>query len=308
MKCLLFILILSTVLIGSCDYDSPEMNIPDSIELVTIELIGNDKGTESLSQEIYGKTIQVLADSIFDKDGQYKISSPVLVDLDNDGKRELIALFGSANTFAFLGVFCELEDFWQCVFYKGFEHHYEGVGFNIHELTSNEKILTIKNLESRGSGIYLEATHFYSLVEEKFIHCLRIVSDARIHGWALPINQTVESEFELKSLEENECIMVQYNYNFFAGPDIENEPSWISHPEISLFRGLKDLDYVWNKSTRVFEPQFETSELTQHQLMAFEEFGNDTLLTQAFKEDLEEILLGDDEVKKEIVNRLVKRD
>lgn len=280
--------------------------IPKSL----IEQIRTCNGNDSLINVINREIFRLVKDSIVEEDQYFGVMNPMFIDLDTDQKLELIGLFGTRPEFAHLAVFNLKKGYWECIFFEEFGHYYDGVNFSVMNNAGKEKVIVIKNLEARGSGIYKEANHFFKLINGEFKHCLRLVSDSRILGWGLYMNQTTESEFHFSSDNYRDRLWVVHQYAYFPGAIYENDAPWRGHPEITLIQETEGMYYNWNSEKHIYEPEYKDENtrfgMTKLQLQAIDEFGNDSLIVKAFQEQFEKILQGEDEEKKKIVSKYLK--
>lgn len=297
-------LVFPKVLAGNKSVEGAKL-IPNSL----IEKIKRFNGEDSLLNEINRLAFQIIRDSMFNKDHTFGVLSPFFVDLDGDMKNEIICLFGIWHENPTLGLFKEDNKNWKCLFFEDFHHHYEGVNVSIVNNPGKEKVVLVKELEARGSGLYKEVSHFFKLIDEQFIHCLRIVSDSRINGWGLYLNQEIYSDFSFSNYNGSDKIWVRYKFRYYPGPIFEKDVSWTSHPEINIIQGTEGVGYIWNQEAKKYEPEFSSKddvEIIKKRLIAFDEFGNDTIIVEAFKEEFELELRKGSTQQKEIIEKYIK--
>lgn len=226
----------------------------------------------------------------------------MFVNLDSDPLEEMIGLFGWSENDPTLAVFKKIDDSWYLIYYEPFYMFYNSPELQVANIFSANKTFYIRWLNERGSGIYSDSYHFYKLINSKVYHCLELIHEARISGWGLYLNQTVEMNFKFNCATADE-LWVTYNYNFFPGAVYENDAPWERHEDISLVKGDNDgVNYQWDTHSFTYRPQFYTfskGNLTEQKISCFGSFGNDTLFVKAFDYEIKQTLdKGTEEQKK----------
>lgn len=304
-----------TVLVNSTQADEYQemptfkVPIPDSL----IEKIKKFQGDFQAGRLISTELLQNLSDTAMHGKEVVGTINPIFVDLDGDFRLEIIGLFDLVMNYGSLAIFKQIEEQWYCLFFEDFGHHYRDLNISIVNNSSKEKVFYINALEDRGSGIFKDVHHFFKLIDDQVVHCLRLINEGRIHGWGLYLNQEVTTSFQFDN--SNERIWVLYDYHYFPGPILEKDVSWASHPEIEIIKDTKGIHFEWHENKKQYIPAFKDGGimdgLTKKQLLAFEQFGNDKLITEAFKDDFDKILLNGTEHQKKIVSKyleMVKKD
>jgi hypothetical protein len=279
-----------------------------------VEKIRSFDREDSLRDEINREVYKIVMDSVLEDDHLFLILNPMFIDLDSDGNSELVSLFGEFQQGCHLGIFTKQEDGWKCIFFEEFHHHYEGVNFSIVNSGAKEKLIVIKDLELRGSGVYKEVAHFFKLIDGEIIHCLRLLTDSRIHGWGLYLNQELKTRYDFSTYYGRDELEVVFAFSYFPGAIFEGDAPWDSHQEIVLIEKNEQVSFTWDNESKKYEPEYKKEHeyygLSEKQYLALDEFGNDTLIIEAFRGELEKIL-GEKDERKAIVKRyfeMVEKD
>lgn len=270
-----------------------------------IEKIRAFNGEQGLANEINSSIYRIVKDSLSEYQ-YFEIMNPMFVNLDTDKEIELVCLFGLEKGYASLGIFDLTKAGWACVFFQDFNHHYDGVNFSIANNPSKEKIITINDLEVRGTGIFKEAIHFFKLIDGDVKHVLRLVSHSHVYGWGLNLNRSSSTKYYISSLNGRDHISVTYDYYYYPSHKLYKNLN--IGKSNSLINGQKSLAYKWDSLQLIYQPKFsdEDYSLTSLQLKAIEEFENDTIVYSAFKKDFEDLLLGSDTLRKFFVNNYLE--
>lgn len=237
-------------------------------------------------------SLVIPADSLTVKKADGGIISTLSADLDGDNTAELIGIFASSGIDPLLCVFKEINKRWMLVFYEQIFEHYQSPQLMIACNFSKHKLFYIHQLYERGSGVYVDGFHFYKLIDNKVYPCLQLLSNARIYGWGLNLNQNVTMDFSIGTNEDE--IWATYHYNFFPGAILPGDKIVDTHEDISLIKGEKSLSYKWNGKSMTYVPDYCTYSdiecLNQSQIDCFNDLGNDSLFLSAFDIEIKQNL------------------
>lgn len=223
-----------------------------------------------------------------------------VVDLDSDSISEVLVLFGWFEGSTNLCILKQIDVTWYLIFVTPVWVHNEESEFFTADNTVPNKVFYIRMMYDRGSGIKREGYEFFKLVDGEVRKCCDILTEARIYGWGLYLNQDMEATFALSEKNEDK-IRVQYTYKFLAGPVYDSDMSWDSHEEILFVEGKDSIDFVWDYLSYSYQPIFsqKTPGLNELKLASVCTLGDDTLFVKAFSQEIQQRLQnGTDEEKK----------
>ncbi|MFD0766992.1 hypothetical protein ACFQZI_19190 [Mucilaginibacter lutimaris] len=240
-------------------------------------------------------------DSLFIPDFDEKINktasgffSPLFADLDSDGTSELICLLAWDENYPSIAVIKKIGPTWYLLYLEDFYMFYSSPELYVGNSSSKNKTFCVRKVYNRGSGVYEDGYSFYKLINNTVYPCLDIVNDAHIVGWGLNLNQTVSSKFSFRG-GRNDDIWVMYNYNFFAGPINNGDCGWCSNEEVSIVKGEKGVNYIWDNKLHKYKREvssYRTSleDLSDQKIACFSDMGNDKLFVRAFRDEINETL------------------
>ncbi len=216
----------------------------------------------------------------------------LLVNLDSDAGSEALILATHVSGSATLVVAKQKAQRWEILYTEDFETFYSDPDLNVANIQSANKTFFIRQMYTRGTGIYLDTYRFYKLVDSKVLLVLEIPNRSHLFGWGTPLNQEMYSKFTFSSASDDE-LFVTYNYSFFAGPIFERDLSWESHEEIALIKDSKGVDYLYDTTSNTYVPAHYESGLSDEQIDCFTNLGNDSLFYHAFADELQNNLTED---------------
>lgn len=232
-------------------------------------------------------------DSLTNKENNYSsieikvFSSIIFVNLDEDKEEEMLGLFGESMESTKLGVFNQIDGKWFIIFAEDVETFYVGPELGIANTPSQCKPFYVRQLYTRGSGIYGDGYHFYKLIKGIVYPCLQIVNESHIYGWGMPLNQTVNTHFQSDAIGSDD-IWVTYRYRFFPGALDKGDFAWEGHDDI-IFAESNDegVTYAWDSLSHTYKPN--EYGLSAEKLECLNSLGNSELFIVAFAKELEEL-------------------
>jgi len=231
------------------------------------------------------------------------VFSSVHVDLDGDGKDELLCLQGWDVDYPYLCLFKQVNGDWYLIYKEDVETFYSSPTLYVANNFTKNKTFYLRRVYDHGSGVYIDGYSFYKLVDNHVYKCLDIINDAHIYGWGLYMNQAVKSGFEFSGDSDDE-VSVDYTYNFFPGSIFKTDCSWCAHDDIPLINGEDNVEYIYNSREHKYKLDVATyknsaTDLTASKIACFADFGNDSLFVRAFKRHIDTVLkIGTPQQKK----------
>ncbi len=239
--------------------------------------------------EIKTQIFKILRDSVIDSDGGI-YTQFFFTDLNNDSKDELICVFAKDGSGS-IGIFNKLDKNWECLY---FEDYYSRWDFrdDISIIdTLNEKLVSIKEVVTTGSGVFKEVTHFLKFIDGEILDVITLINSNYVVGWgAIALNFETSSKYHFeKNAKGKNDLIVNYKYTYYPsasfGAGLNNDDC---HPEYPLIKANKTLSYVWDSVENSYKPNFENSGLSAAKLKALDIIQfNDSLMIYAFKDEID---------------------
>jgi hypothetical protein len=244
-----------------------------------------------------------------------RVLNTLFVNLDGDAANEFIALLGRDITSPYLCVFKEKQGTWYLIYREEIPTMYTSPPLAVANCFSKNKTFYIRRVYQSGSGIYEDGYCFYKLIHNKVYKCLQIVNDAHIYGWGLYLNQAVRTSFEFSS-DGDDCIAVDYIYNFFPGQLSKDQCSWCINDNIPLIKGDAPVTYIWDHRQskyilKILRYPNPLEDLDAAKISCFGDFGNDSLFVRAFAAQIKDVLNTGTAQQKRILTQyltLVKKE
>lgn len=213
-------------------------------------------------------------------------ASALEANLDEDPETELLALIGRNESLTELAAFKRVSGQWQLAGHAPVNTWYYGPELGLLASGGPHRSFYVRQLESRGTGIFKESYQFFKLIDGELKLVLQIPLEARLYGWGQSVNQHLQARFQGLAGPDDR-LHVTYNYRFFAGPQ-DGDMSWDSHPEQILVADEAALDYVWDEARQTYFPDLDISTLTTIQLESIETLEDPALFVRAFEKELRE--------------------
>jgi hypothetical protein len=218
----------------------------------------------------------------------------ISVDLDGDQQDELVCLVGWDVYDPYLGVLKQINGTWYLIYREEIHTFYSSSTIYIANNYSSKKTFYLNRVYDHGSGVYINGSSFYKLVNNQVYKCLDIVNDAHIYGWGLFINQSIKSSFEFTG-DSNDELSVNYVYDFFPGSILPSDYSWDSHKDTPLINGEETVDYIYDDKVHKYKldvPRYENTatDLTAEKIACFGDFGDDSLFVKAYQRQIDTII------------------
>jgi len=229
------------------------------------------------------------------------------VDLDGDGKDEILLMQGWDVSYPYLCVFKQIKNSWYLIY---FENIYQSSSLSVACNYAPNKTFYVRRIYDHGSSIYNDGYSFYKLIDKHVYKCLNIINDAHIYGWGLYLNQEVKSSFEFSG-DSDDKLSVDYNYNFFPGSINDKDCSWCAHEDISLIKGDNNVFYDYNVKAHQYQLDIlkyndSSEELTAEKIACFGDFGNDSLFVKAYHRQIDTLLKIGTPIQKKILRKYLQ--
>lgn len=219
----------------------------------------------------------------------------LVVNLDGDATPEALILttqvFGSAT----LIVAKQNGKKWDILYTEDFETFYDDPDLSVANTQGANKTFYMRQMYTRGTGIYLDAYRFYKLKGSTVSLVLEIPNRSHLYGWGGALNQEMHSKFSFASATEDQ-LFVTYDYSFFPGPGLVKGLSWESQEDIALVKGSEMVEYLYDSSYSAYAPTHFENNITEEKIGCFYSLGNDTLFYHAFYKELQSNLTSKDKV------------
>lgn len=253
-----------------------------------VDIDSTDQLVEEL--ESYIRPDSIYLPSYLEHDHKGSYFKCKFVNLDDDPEPELVANIGWSISDPSFTVFKKIDNSWYLLYLEPYYIFYTDPELNIPANVSKNKVVYIRRMYERGTGIHSVAFNFFRLVNNKVYPCLEIADKTWIYGWSLFMNQKVKTNFYFS---DKGNIHVHYRYSFFPGTISYEHPLCIGYEMLPLVSGDENVLYYWDKKCFIYRQKLHPENplsLTPQKVACFGAFGNDSLFTKAYRYNIKHTL------------------